>query len=345
MSIKVDREERPDVDRVYMTFVQAHDRLRRLADERLADAGAEAVLRRHLLSADVAVGPARVRRHPAARSRASGATSATRCVQSAEHGHRAAARRRDQPRAASDAARRRRARSAPSRSSGRRSTRGTAASAARRSFRGRASCCSCCASMRGPAMPSARDMVLATLRAMALGGMRDHIGGGFHRYSVDAGLARAALREDALRPGAARARLSRRRPRRPATPFYSSVAEDTLRYVMREMTASGRRVLFGRGRRQRAARSRPASRHAHKSEGAFYLWTRRGDRRAARRRTPPIVKRRFGIEAERQRADRSAAGVRRQEPPVRRRVASTELADEFGTADDGGRRRSWRARG
>src|SRR3954464_14478473 len=32
----------------------------------------------------------------------------------------------------------------------------------------------------------ARDMVLRALRAMALGGMRDHIGGGFHRYSVDA---------------------------------------------------------------------------------------------------------------------------------------------------------------
>src|SRR5580765_1225219 len=32
----------------------------------------------------------------------------------------------------------------------------------------------------------ARDIVLATLRGMALGGMRDHIGGGFHRYSVDA---------------------------------------------------------------------------------------------------------------------------------------------------------------
>src|SRR5512134_3672479 len=31
----------------------------------------------------------------------------------------------------------------------------------------------------------ARDMALQTLRAMALGGMRDHIGGGFHRYSVD----------------------------------------------------------------------------------------------------------------------------------------------------------------
>ena len=35
----------------------------------------------------------------------------------------------------------------------------------------------------GEAAP--RDMVLQTLRAMALGGMRDHVGGGFHRYSVD----------------------------------------------------------------------------------------------------------------------------------------------------------------
>ena len=29
-------------------------------------------------------------------------------------------------------------------------------------------------------------MVAKTMQAMALGGMRDHIGGGFHRYSVDA---------------------------------------------------------------------------------------------------------------------------------------------------------------
>src|SRR2546430_15545995 len=32
----------------------------------------------------------------------------------------------------------------------------------------------------------ARDMVVRTLRAMALGGMRDHVGGGVHRDSVDA---------------------------------------------------------------------------------------------------------------------------------------------------------------
>src|SRR5207244_13025022 len=31
----------------------------------------------------------------------------------------------------------------------------------------------------------AYEMVLLTLRRMAAGGMHDHIGGGFHRYSVD----------------------------------------------------------------------------------------------------------------------------------------------------------------
>ena len=51
VNIKVDREERPDVDRVYMTFVQATTGERRLAHERVANAGAEAVCRRHLFSA------------------------------------------------------------------------------------------------------------------------------------------------------------------------------------------------------------------------------------------------------------------------------------------------------
>ncbi len=31
-----------------------------------------------------------------------------------------------------------------------------------------------------------REMSLATLRAMAAGGIHDQLGGGFHRYSVDA---------------------------------------------------------------------------------------------------------------------------------------------------------------
>jgi hypothetical protein len=51
VAIKVDREERPDVDAVYMSAVLSTDRRRRLADERLADRGARALLSRHLLPA------------------------------------------------------------------------------------------------------------------------------------------------------------------------------------------------------------------------------------------------------------------------------------------------------
>ena len=82
-----------------------------------------------------------------------------------------------------------------------------------------------------------RHMVVHTLRAMAAGGMRDHLGGGFHRYSVDARLARAALREDAVRPGAARPRVSRGVPGRPATRRWRRWPGDTLDYVRRDMTS------------------------------------------------------------------------------------------------------------
>ena len=55
-----------------------------------------------------------------------------------------------------------------------------------------------------------RAMPLQTLRRMASGGIYDQIGGGFARYSVDAQLARPALREDALRQRAAGARVPAR---------------------------------------------------------------------------------------------------------------------------------------
>ena len=50
-------------------------------------------------------------------------------------------------------------------------------------------------------------MAVLTLDRMADGGIYDQLGGGFHRYAVDAHLARAALREDALRQRAAGARV------------------------------------------------------------------------------------------------------------------------------------------
>ena len=94
MSIKVDREERPDVDRVYMSFVQATTGSGGWPMTRVPDAGAEAVLRRHLLSADVAVGPAGVHRSARrARARVEGRSprveqAAGRAARAAQDGHR-----------------------------------------------------------------------------------------------------------------------------------------------------------------------------------------------------------------------------------------------------------------
>ena len=49
-----------------------------------------------------------------------------------------------------------------------------------------------------------------SLDAMADGGLHDQLGGGFHRYSTDAAVARSALRADALRQRPARARVRAR---------------------------------------------------------------------------------------------------------------------------------------
>ena len=106
----------------------------------------------------------------------------------------------------------------------------------------------------------ARDMVLTTLRAMALGGMRDHIGGGFHRYSVD-GDWRVPHFEKMLYDQAQLVLAYLEAAQAAGDPFFAQIAEDTLQYVQRDMTDAAGRVLFGGGCRQRAARAgRPAPR-------------------------------------------------------------------------------------
>src|SRR6185503_11793273 len=139
----------------------------------------------------------------------------------------------------------------------------------------------------------ARNIALTTLEAMALGGMRDHIGGGFHRYSVDAAwrvphfekmlydqaqLVLAYL-EGALASGDA---------------FYLEVAEDTLRYVMREMTdeAGG---FYSAEDADSVPPEHAGEPEARKSEGAFYLW-RASEIDQLLGADAGVVKTHFGIE-------------------------------------------------
>ena len=139
------------------------------------------------------------------------------------------------------------------------------------------------------------EMVLRTLRAMALGGMRDHIGGGFHRYSVDGGW-RVPHFEKMLYDQAQLVIAFVEASQVSGDPFYSEVAEDTLLYVMREMT--DKRGGFYSA--EDADSVPPEDAHdesGHKKEGAFYLW-RADELDALLQDDAQIVKLRFGIEPE-----------------------------------------------
>ena len=86
--------------------------------------------------------------------------------------------------------------------------------------------------------PAPRDMVLVTLRAMALGGMRDHLGGGFHRYSVDADW-RVPHFEKMLYDQAQLVLAYAEAAQVTGDRFYADVALDTLDYVRRDLTSPG----------------------------------------------------------------------------------------------------------
>jgi uncharacterized protein len=115
----------------------------------------------------------------------------------------------------------------------------------------------------------ARDMVVETLIAMEKGGMHDQLGGGFHRYSVDeywfvphfekmlydqAQLVISYLEAFQIAP---------------EQQELASAARRTLDYVMRDMTARDGGVYSA----EDADSAADASRLDEKSEGAFYIWS------------------------------------------------------------------------
>src|SRR5207248_394942 len=119
----------------------------------------------------------------------------------------------------------------------------------------------------------ALEIALFTLRKMAAGGMHDHIGGGFHRYSVDrywhvphfekmlydqAQLAVAYL--DAYQ-------ITR-------DPGFEAVARDILDYVARDMT-SKEGGFFSAEDADSPVVGIDDPGHKKTAEGAFYVWTKK----------------------------------------------------------------------
>ncbi len=117
----------------------------------------------------------------------------------------------------------------------------------------------------------ALEMARHSLQAMALGGMRDHVGGGFHRYSVD-GEWRVPHFEKMLYDQAQLVIAYLEAAQVTGEKFFAQVAEDTLQYVGRELTSPEGGFYSAED-----ADSRPPEQagdpHAHAVEGAFYVWS------------------------------------------------------------------------
>jgi uncharacterized protein len=138
-------------------------------------------------------------------------------------------------------------------------------------------------------------MATDTLRAMATGGMRDHVGGGFHRYSVDAAW-RVPHFEKMLYDQAQlvlayleAAQALHGSGGESASELFAAVAEDTLTYVLRDMRDPGGAFYSAED-----ADSLPPG-AMHKKEGAFYVWSD-DEIGALLGADADLVRRRFGIE-------------------------------------------------
>jgi uncharacterized protein YyaL (SSP411 family) len=114
----------------------------------------------------------------------------------------------------------------------------------------------------------ALEMNLFTLRKMAAGGMHDHLGGGFHRYSVDA-YWHVPHFEKMLYDQAQLAVAYLEAFQITREPIFEETARDTLDYVRREMTAKEGGFFSA----EDADSEIPGSTEHKKQEGAFYVWS------------------------------------------------------------------------
>jgi uncharacterized protein YyaL (SSP411 family) len=140
--------------------------------------------------------------------------------------------------------------------------------------------------------PEALDMVLLTLREMAKGGMNDQLGGGFHRYSVDERWFVPHF-EKMLYDQAQIAISCLEAFQATGDPQYAATARRILDYVLRDMTSPEGGFFSAEDADSAADPARPDL----KSEGAFYIWSADEIRARAGSSAADWFCYRYGIEA------------------------------------------------
>src|SRR5882672_8438179 len=115
----------------------------------------------------------------------------------------------------------------------------------------------------------AKRMTLATLDAMARGGMHDQLGGGFHRYSTDGRWFLPHFEKMLYDQGQlASAYLDAYQLTHEQK--YAAVARDVLDYVMRDMSGAEGQFYSA----EDADSASDAAKPGEKGEGAFYVWSK-----------------------------------------------------------------------
>jgi hypothetical protein len=112
----------------------------------------------------------------------------------------------------------------------------------------------------------ALEMTAETLRAMSVGGMHDHLGGGFHRYSVDERWFVPHF-EKMLYDQAQLAASYLEAHQATGEASFAATARDIFTYVERDLTSPEGGFFSAED-----ADSPDAENPAHSGEGAFYIW-------------------------------------------------------------------------
>ncbi|HSD72008.1 MAG TPA: thioredoxin domain-containing protein [Thermoanaerobaculia bacterium] len=138
--------------------------------------------------------------------------------------------------------------------------------------------------------PKAREMVETTLEKMAAGGLYDHIGGGFHRYSTDAKWLVPHF-EKMLYDNALLARVYLLAYRAFGNADFARVARETLDYLLAEMTPGSREGGSTPAGGFFAAQDADSA----GEEGTFYVWDPESLEAAVGAEAAPIVAARYGV--------------------------------------------------
>src|SRR6266436_4374341 len=178
----------------------------------------------------------------------------------------------------------------------------------------------------------ALEMTFFTLRKMAGGGIHDHLGGGFHRYSVDAAW-HVPHFEKMLYDQAQLASAYLDAYQITHDSFFATTARDILDYVQRDMTGPTGEFYSAEDADSLIQAGKP-----DRAEGAFYVWTKDEIDHALGTDRAKVFEYVYGVEANGNAAHSDASGELAAKNVLIERHSLEEAAKEFNSSEDQVRR-------